>query len=115
MLFRSLLPALTALGREPEIHLCQVFAPTDTVPDLTNLTNAANFISQTLDLQASVTSLSAERIAAAVNDFATARGCQGIILGASRESLLSQTIHGNLPESIACSSSCTVIIVSKAG
>ena len=110
----ELLPALTALGREPEIHLCQVFAPTDTSPDLRNLANAANFVSQTLDIQASVTPLSADRIATAVNNFATARGCQGIILGASRESLLSQTIHGNLPESIACGSNCTVIILRKA-
>ena len=110
----ELLPALTALGREPQIHLCQVFSPTNTAPDLTNLDNAANFVSQTLDLRVSVKPLSADRIATAVTDFATAKGCQAIVLGASRESLLSQTIHGNLPESIACGSDCTVIIVSKA-
>ncbi len=109
-----LLPALTSLGRQPEIHLCQVFAPSQPTPDLASLQNASRFIRQTLDILPSVTPLYGEDIATAAIDFATDRGCQGIILGASREGLLSQTIHGNLPESFARSSNCTVIVVRKA-
>jgi len=118
----ELLPALTSLSREPEVHLCQVFAPSESSPDLSNLQNASRFIHKTLDIPASITPLYSAEIAQAAIDFAIDKGCQGIILGASRESLLSQKIHSNLPESIAkclpwriaCGSTCTIIVVRKA-
>jgi chloride channel protein, CIC family len=110
----ELLPALTALSRELEIHLCQVFAASESPPDLSSLHAAADFVSRTLDIQAIVTPLYGEDIAQTAIDFAADKGCQGIILGASREGLLSQTIHGNLPEAIARGSNCTVIVVRRA-
>jgi CIC family chloride channel protein len=37
--------------------------------------------------------------------------CDVIVLGASRKSLLKQVVTGNIPESIARQSHCTVILV----
>ncbi len=110
----QLLPALTSICREPEIHLCQVFAPTGSPPDLHNLHAAAEFVRQNLDPLATVTPLYAETVAEAAIDFAIAKQSDVIILGASRESLLQQTVRGNIPEAIARQSQCTVIVVRKA-
>jgi nucleotide-binding universal stress UspA family protein len=35
----------------------------------------------------------------------------GIILGASRDSLLRQVVHGNIPETLTRNSNCTVVLV----
>ncbi len=110
----QLLPALTALSRDLEIYLCQVFDPTQSPPDLSSLDNAAAFLRQNSGIYPIVTPLFSAEIDQAAIDFATDKGCQAIILGASREGLLQQTIHGNLPESIARGSDCTVIVVRKA-
>jgi chloride channel protein, CIC family len=110
----QLLPALTSLGRAPEIHLCQIFTPTQYPPDLHNLQMAADFIRQNLDMVPTITPLYADTIATAAIDFATTKQCDAIILGASRESLLQQTIQGNIPDSIARGANCTVIVVRKA-
>ena len=110
----QLLPALISLSRAPEIHLCQIFAPTQYPPDLHNLQMAASFIRQNLDLVPTITPLYADPIATAAIDFATDKQCDAIILGASRESLLQQTIQGNIPDAIARGTNCTVIVVRKA-
>ncbi|WP_295614823.1 chloride channel protein [Chamaesiphon sp. GL140_3_metabinner_50] len=110
----QLLPALTSLSRAPEIHLCQVFAPTQSPPDLHNLQMAADFICQNLDTMPTITPLYADTIATAAIDFATSKQCDAIILGASRESLLQQTVRGNIPDAIARGANCTVIVVRKA-
>ena len=110
----QLLPALISLSRAPEIHLCQIFAPTQYPPDLHNLQMAASFIRQNLDLVPTITPLYANPIATAAIDFATDKQCDAIILGASRESLLQQTIQGNIPDAIARGTNCTVIVVRKA-
>ncbi len=110
----KLLPALTSLSRAPEIHLCQIFAPTEYPPDLSNLQTAADLVRQNLDLVPTITPLYADTIATAAIDFATAKQCDAIILGASRESLLQQTVRGNIPDSIARGANCTVIVVRKA-
>jgi CIC family chloride channel protein len=110
----QLLPALVAIDREPEIHLCQVFSPTDYPPDLSNLNTAAAFIRHHLSIVANVTTLYSDDIASAAIDFASDKQCDAIILGASREGLLKQTIQGNIPEAIARGSDCTVIVVRAA-
>lgn len=110
----QLLPALTSLSRAPEIHLCQVFTPNQYPPDLRNLQTAADFVRQNLATVPTITPLYADTIATAAIDFATAKQCDAIILGASRESLLQQTVRGNIPDSIARGANCTVIVVRKA-
>jgi chloride channel protein, CIC family len=61
-----------------------------------------------------VTPLYADTVAEAAIDFAIGKQSDVIILGASRESLLQQTVRGNIPEAIARQSQCTVIVVRKA-
>jgi chloride channel protein, CIC family len=110
----QLLPALMSLSREPEIHLCQFFAPTDTQPNLSYLRSAADFVRRNVDAVVTISAPSADVVATTAIDFATDKQCDVIMLGASREGLLRQTIHGNIPESIARGSSCTVIVVRTA-
>ena len=110
----QLLPALIALNRDPEIHLCQVFAPTDDCPDRRSLNIAADFISQSTDIVAKIATLYADDVPSAAIDFAIEQQCHAIILGASRESLLKQSIHGNIPNAIAHGSDCTTIVVRAA-
>jgi CIC family chloride channel protein len=47
----------------------------------------------------------------AIIELAQKKQCDVIILGASREGLLKQVMHGNIPEAIARNSNCTVILV----
>ncbi|PSB55966.1 chloride channel protein [Chamaesiphon polymorphus] len=110
----QLLPALVALNREPEIHLCQVFAPTDDCPDRSSLNIAADFIRQSTDIVAKIATVYADDVPSAAIDFAIEQQCNVIILGASREGLLQQSIHGNIPNAIARGSDCTTIVVRAA-
>ncbi|WP_309741975.1 chloride channel protein [Chamaesiphon sp. OTE_20_metabat_361] len=110
----QLLPALIALNRESSIHLCQVFAPTDDRPDLGSLNTAADFIRQSTGTVANIATLHADDIPSAAIDFAIEQQCDAIILGASREGLLKQSIQGNIPNAIARGSDCTVIVVRAA-
>lgn len=66
-----------------------------------------------LDIPTTVTALYSDAIAASAIDFAVHKQCDAIVLGASREGLLSQAIH-NIPDAIARGSDCTVIVVRKA-
>ncbi|PSB50481.1 chloride channel protein [Chamaesiphon polymorphus] len=110
----QLLPALIALNRQPDVHLCQVFPLTDDPPDLTNLNTAADAISQSTNAVAKIATLYSDDIPRTAIDYAIDRQCDAIILGASREGLLKQSIQGNIPEAIARGSDCTVIVVRAA-
>ncbi len=110
----QLMPALTSLSREPEIHLCQIFPTTDLLPDTRALHTAADFVRRSVDATVSISTPSADVVATAAIDLASAKQCDVIMLGASRDGLLRQTIYGNIPESIARGSSCTVIVVRAA-
>jgi chloride channel protein, CIC family len=107
----QLLPALTSFSRNPEIYLCQFFDPHQTQPDLDNLNTAANFVREHLGIPTTIMPLYSDAIAATAIDLAAEKQCDAIILGASREGLLHQTIQGNIPEAIASGSDCTVIVV----
>ncbi|MGB7894248.1 MAG: universal stress protein, partial [Microcoleus sp.] len=50
----------------------------------------------------------------ALIDLAQNDQCDAIVLGASREGLLKQVIHGNIPEAVARGCDCTVILVRSA-
>jgi chloride channel protein, CIC family len=110
----QLLPALTTLGSKPEIQLCQCFDPKKSPANLRYLDTAANFVRRLIDLPTTVIPLYSDAIAATVLDLAAAKECDAIILGASREGLLKQAMQGNIPESIAQGSDCTLIVVRKA-
>lgn len=107
----KLLPALVSFSRDPEIYLCQFFDPHQTQPDLSNLNTAANFVREHLGTPTTILPIYSDAIAATTIDLAAEKQCDAIILGASREGLLQQTIQGNIPEAIAQGSNCTVIVV----
>jgi chloride channel protein, CIC family len=110
----QLLPALAALSSEPEIMLCQCFKPQENPVNSRYLDVAANFVQQRLDAAVVTTALYSDGVAATVIDLAIKKECDAIVLGASREGLLQQAIQGNIPESIARGSDCTLIVVRKA-
>jgi chloride channel protein, CIC family len=107
----ELLPALMSLSCNPEIYLCQFFDASKPQPDLHPLNAKADLVRQKLGVPTTAITLHADDIAASTIDLAVEKQCDAIILGASREGLLQQTIQGNIPESIARGSDCTVIVV----
>jgi CIC family chloride channel protein len=108
----ELIPALATLSNKPpDIRLCQVFDPTDIAPDTTVLDADAQFLNNRLDTKVMPIPIRAHSVADAIVHLATADRCDVIVLGASREGLLQQVIHGNIPEAIARGVSSTVILV----
>jgi chloride channel protein, CIC family len=109
----QLLPALLGLCKDPEVSLCQVFHSAGE-PDTLALEAEATALEE--KLQRSVTRLAvcARSIPEAVVDMARQEGSDVVVVGATREGLLQQAIHGNIPETIARQCDCTVILVRKA-
>lgn len=110
----KLLPALVSLSRNPQIHLVHVHQPWESETNLVTLENSALFLRQRSRSAVKITPLQADSVVDAIMDIAEKDQCDAIILGASREGLLQQAIHGNIPEAIARHSHCTVILVRKA-
>ena len=110
----TLLPALVSLSQQPEICLCQVFSPTADTHDTQLLEQDAVFLRQRTPSPITTVSVCANSVSDAVIDMAQQDQCDVIVLGASREGMLQQAIHGNIPEAIARQSRCTVILVRKA-
>ncbi|MBL1176092.1 chloride channel protein [Pantanalinema sp. GBBB05] len=111
----KLLPALAALHPQAEIRLCQIFHTSDDSHSSQLLEEEAAFLRQRLPRVSIITTLvCAHSVAEAVVDMAQKTSCDVIMLGASREGLLQQAIQGNIPETIARQSDCTVILVRKA-
>jgi chloride channel protein, CIC family len=116
----ALLPALTTLSRQPQVHLCQVFEPTDGTPDLTILDRAANLLQPALggracqnDNRAAIKTvpLCGNSIPDAVLSYARQESTEAIVLGASRAGILQQVVNGNIPAAISQGSDRTVILV----
>jgi len=107
----QLLPALASLSETPEIKLCQVFEPDDGTPDITTLEKATHFLQQRLDADVTTIPICAKSVPEALLDCAHHYHSQVIVMGASREGLLQQAMHGNIPAAIARNSEQTVILV----
>ncbi|WP_315787679.1 chloride channel protein [Fischerella sp. JS2] len=110
----ALLPALTSLSRTPTVNLCQVFEQDEIKPNTTSLTTAADFLKQHLDGSVTTTPVHATSVTDAVLECAKQNHSDVIILGASREGLLQQVVHGNIPATISRNSQQTVILVRAA-
>ncbi|HEY9906343.1 MAG TPA: universal stress protein, partial [Thermosynechococcaceae cyanobacterium] len=110
----TLLPALVSLSQQPEIRLCQVFAPSPIAQDTQILEQDAVFLRQRTQSNVITLPICSTSVSEAVIDMAQKDQCDVIVLGASREGMLQQAIHGNIPEAIARQSNCTVILVRKA-
>jgi CIC family chloride channel protein len=109
-----LLPAFVAASALPEIKLCQVHQPSVTEPSRDELKQAAEFIQRLVSCSVIATSVCAKSVSDALIDQAQNDQCDAIVLGASREGLLKQVIHGNIPEAVARGCDCTVILVRSA-
>ncbi|WP_103123472.1 chloride channel protein [Nostoc cycadae] len=107
----ALIPALTSLSKTPTVNLCQVFELEATKPDTTSLTKAANFLQQHLHGAVITTPVHATSVPDAVLEYAKHNQSDVIVLGASREGLLQQVVHGNIPATISRHSQQTVILV----
>jgi len=110
----QLIPAFTTFSFVPQINLAQVFPPSDSEPDITLLQRAASFLEEKLNYRVAAIPIRAYSVCEALINFASSQRCDVIILGASREGLLQQAIHGNIPEAIARGVDSTVILVRKA-
>jgi len=110
----QLLPALISLSRSPQISLCQVFHPADSTHDLSLLTKDAAFLQEALQCPVTTLPICSAAVADTIIDVSRTGQYDVVVLGASREGLLQQAIHGNIPEAIARGCDCTVILVRKA-
>ncbi|MBE9119691.1 chloride channel protein [Tychonema sp. LEGE 07199] len=109
-----LLPALVAASSVPEIKLCQIHQPSVAEPSRDELKQAAEFVQRRVRCSVVATAVCATSVSDALIDQAQNDQCDAIVLGASREGLLKQVIHGNIPEAVARGCDCTVILVRSA-
>lgn len=107
----QLIPALISLSQSPEIRLCQVYNPEAAKPDFSTLEQEVDFLRSRVQGMVSATAIRSRSVAPAIVELARAEQDDVIMVGASRESLLTQAIQGNIPEAIADASDCTVILV----
>ncbi|MBF2072394.1 MAG: chloride channel protein [Synechococcales cyanobacterium C42_A2020_086] len=106
-----LLPALIRLGRSPDVRICQVFE--EKLPHLAQdlLQDTVADLAERLNCPVLARPIWGHSVPEAITQLAQREQCDVIMLGASREGLLQQVIKGNIPESIARDSNCTVILV----
>ncbi len=110
----KLLPGLLKLGNQPEIRLCEVFAPHQFQPDKTPLYQAREFLTQRVNCPIAVTPIYGDSVPEVISTLAQEYHYDVVVLGASREGLLQQVVKGNIPEEISRSCRCTVILVRSA-
>ncbi len=110
----KLLPALVALANEPEIHLTQVFKPSELKPNMQMLEQAIHQLMRHRQLSSTAfvaTPVQADSVSEGVINLVKKEGFDVVVLGATREGLLQQAIQGNIPEAIASGVESTVILV----
>jgi CIC family chloride channel protein len=112
----QLLPALVKLGNTPEVHLCQVFEPSDKPANTTLLEQARRDIIRDRKFSSKITTapIKASSVSEGVINLVKQDDFDVVVLGASREGLLQQAIKGNIPEAIASRVESTVILVRSA-
>ncbi|MEH2061493.1 MAG: chloride channel protein [Nostoc sp.] len=107
----QLLPALASLSTSPQIKLCQVFQPNNSITDTTLLDKSVHFLQRRVSGKVIATPVRANSVSEAILKCAELDNSDVIVLGASRESLLQQVIQGNIAENISRKSNCTVIMI----
>jgi CIC family chloride channel protein len=109
----KLLPALlsTYQANLPSIWLAKVFSPNETELDHRDLDLTAKNLFEKINTTINPLCIRSHSIVNAIADLAEEKKCNLVILGASRESLLQQVFHGNIPMAIASKLDTTVIIV----
>lgn len=109
-----LLPALVKLSYAPKVELCQVFHLDEPIFNTPVLDEATEYLETQLGHAVTSVRIRAHSVVEAVIDQANDDNCDVVVLGASREGLLQQVIHGNIPEAIASGCDCTVMLVRQA-
>jgi CIC family chloride channel protein len=109
----KLLPVLLSEYKDklPSIWLAKVFSPTETELDCRDLDLAAENLFRKINTAINPLCIRSHSVVNALSHLAEAEKCDLVILGASRESLLQQAFHGNIPLAIALKLDTTVIIV----
>ncbi|MEO8891700.1 MAG: universal stress protein, partial [Coleofasciculaceae cyanobacterium] len=110
----KLLPALAKLAVTPTLKVAQIFPPSSSLPDTSELEKAAYFLSHKLNTGVATIPVRSYSVANAVIRLAESEHFDVVVLGASREGLLQQVVHGNIPEAIARGVNSTVILVRSA-
>ncbi len=107
----QLLPALATLATAPTLKVVQVFPPSTLLPDTAGLEKAAYFLSRKLSCRVATIPVRSYSVSEAITHLANSQSCDVVVIGASREGLLQQVVHGNIPEAIARGVNSTVILV----
>jgi len=111
----QLLPALVTLSNnpQPEIHLTQVFKPSELKPSMTLLEQTSRQLHHRKLNTTSVSmfAVKADSVSDGVINLVKTEDYDVVILGASREGMLQHAIQGNIPEAIASGVKSTVILV----
>ncbi|HEY9690066.1 MAG TPA: universal stress protein, partial [Coleofasciculaceae cyanobacterium] len=114
----NLLPPLLSLTRSAAVTLCQVLPASADRPDADPqpwttevLDQATARLDRAIDTPVTAVAFCAPNITEAILRLALRLDSQVIVLGASRESLLKQVIHGNLPAAIARHYTGTILVV----
>jgi CIC family chloride channel protein len=113
----ELLPGLLGIYSHPQgvqIRLCQIYSPRDAHPDYARLQETALFLKDKLASVIIPVPVRSPSLLNALIHLAQGEEYQGIVLGVSREGLLQQVIHGNIPEAIARNTTTTIILVRSA-
>lgn len=109
----SLLPALTSLylpSNAPQILLTKVYTHQQSEIDTQELDRIELILRQNLDLRITARPLCSASIVEAITHLAEVEQASVILMGASREGLLQQAIHGNIPQAIAQDTNSTIIL-----
>jgi len=108
------LPGLLSLYNHkdsPELLLSKVYLGKNKFQDYSDLNQAAKLLQTQLSRPIRSIPLCSQSVADAVISLAESQHCDVILLGASREGLLQNVIHGNIPTMIASQVQSTVILV----
>ncbi|NJO20407.1 MAG: universal stress protein [Spirulinaceae cyanobacterium RM2_2_10] len=105
-----LLPALARLTQAPQIWLAQIYPP-QSQPELSQLEQMAGELRRHLAATIETLVIRAQSIPEAAIQVANSQACDVVLLGASRDSLLTQAVRGNIPRAIAAGTDCTTILV----
>ncbi|MEM1281650.1 MAG: universal stress protein, partial [Cyanobacteria bacterium P01_H01_bin.152] len=107
-----LMPALMTLGQDPQINLCAIATKRDNQPTMhRQLMRRAGILERRLPAAVKTHMTVNEDIATAIVDLSQHYRSDVVILGASRESLFSHVIKGNIPLEVVQKCAATVILV----
>ncbi|MGK7946636.1 MAG: chloride channel protein [Microcystaceae cyanobacterium] len=109
----NLLPALARLYPAPEalkFWFCKVFPANEPELDVTTLKENAKKLEKRMNCAVIALPIRSNSVSDALIQFTEVEHCSLVILGVTRESLLTQVIQGNIPNAIARKVQSTVIL-----